>query len=96
LPPNSEGAANLTSAAFIDYQFSALMVEKVLLPLRSRVLRRLEELTLSKTSENWFVIFLATFILLHTYGLLVAQQRQFAKIRNAKVSEPLSCGELLC
>jgi len=96
LPPNREGAATLTSAAFIDYQFSALMVERVLLPLRSRVLRKLEELTLSKTSENWFVIFLATFILLHTYGLLVAQQRQFARMRNAKVSESSSLWELSC
>jgi hypothetical protein len=76
----------LTEAPFIDYQFSAIMVQDVLLPLRQKVLKSIHELTHAHASENWFVLFLANYILLHSYGLLMRQQREFARSRNAPVS----------
>ncbi|KAI0407888.1 hypothetical protein F4802DRAFT_491677 [Xylaria palmicola] len=81
--PKAGESARLTDAAFIDYQFSAIVAQDVLLPLRYKVLKRLHELTHSNTSANWIVLFLANFILLHTYGLLMKQQRAFSQRRNA-------------
>jgi len=76
----------LTDAPLIDYQFSGIMVQQVLLPLRQKVLKRLYELTHARTASNWFALFLANFVLLHTYGLLINQQKAFAQHHGANVS----------
>jgi hypothetical protein len=75
IQPKVGESVRLPDAAFIDYQFSAIVAQDVLLPLRYKVLKRLHELTHSNTSTNWFVLFLANFILLHTYSLLITQQQ---------------------
>ncbi|KAL1981852.1 hypothetical protein VTN96DRAFT_2097 [Rasamsonia emersonii] len=64
---------------------SAIIVQRLLLPLRGRVLRELQRLTLQKKPTNWLVIFLSSFIQLHSYELLMKQQRNFALRRNAPV-----------
>jgi len=76
----------LTQACLIDFQFSGIMWQHILLPLRKQVLADLRRLTHAQTKDNWFVIFLATFILLHTYTLLMNQQVRFARKRRALVS----------
>jgi hypothetical protein len=85
----------LTDAPMIDYQFSGIMVQQVLLPLRQKVLKTLYELTHAHTASNWFALFLANFVLLHTYGLLINQQRVFAQCRGANVSLYLSFQDIL-
>jgi hypothetical protein len=82
-----DGCIRLVDAPFIDYQFSAIMVQDVLIPLRWQVLKQMKVLIHENKPRNWFAIFLANFILLHTYGLLLKQQGAFARSRRAKVSD---------
>ena len=85
LVPNDSGQVPLAFATFIDYQFSALMVQDVLLPLKESVLKRLHDLTHTNSSGSWFALFIVNFILLHTYSLLLKQQRTWAQRRKAEV-----------
>ncbi|KAI1130986.1 hypothetical protein F5Y10DRAFT_288393 [Nemania abortiva] len=55
IKPKVGEAVRLTEAAFIDYQFSAIVAQDVLFPLRCKVLKQLHELTHSNTSANWFL-----------------------------------------
>ncbi|KAH6898261.1 hypothetical protein B0T10DRAFT_555592 [Thelonectria olida] len=80
-----DGCIRLVDAPFIDYQFSAIMVQDILIPLRWQVLKQMKVLIHENKPHNWFAIFLASFILLHTYALLVKQQGAFARSRKATV-----------
>ncbi|KAI1173498.1 hypothetical protein F4777DRAFT_557525 [Nemania sp. FL0916] len=73
------GAVRFSDALFIDSQFSIIVARDILQPLRNKVLKRLYDLTHSNTSKNWFVLFLANFILLHNYRLLMKQQQMAFK-----------------
>ncbi|KAK4461559.1 hypothetical protein QBC42DRAFT_270048 [Cladorrhinum samala] len=82
LVPDENGQVPLRKAPYIDYQFSSVMVQHVLFPLRDSVLKQLNSMILSKAANHWFVIFLSTFILLHTCTLLLQQQRDFTRRRG--------------
>jgi len=82
-PKRGARSVQLTQASLIDFQFSGIMYQQILLPLRKAVLGELRRLTHAHTRSNWFVIFLANFILLHTYTLLMNQQVRFARKRRA-------------
>ena len=86
LARHANGQVSLSDSPYIDYQFSAVVVQDILLPLRKRVLKQLYELMSSGSKENWFTILLVSFTLLSTFGPLFRQQRQFAKMKNAEVS----------
>lgn len=86
LDPQGAQPVRLASAPFVDYQFSAIMVEDILSPLAEDVLRQMRSMIHKKKPENWFAIFLASYILLHSYGLLMKQQRDFSARRQNKVS----------
>lgn len=60
-------------------------MHRVLPPLRHRVLKSLEDLILANKACNWFTIFLAVFILLHNYELIMAHEVQFARKRKYQV-----------
>ena len=93
-------------APFIDYQFSGIIKDEICLPAQERVLSQLQELVYKKHRHNWLSILVGTFVLLHTYRLLITQQRDFAQLmafENVKKSGvrllPSSCGrfeELTC
>jgi hypothetical protein len=51
------------------------------------VLKQLQTLILANKSSNWFVTFLAVFILLHNYELQCNFHRGFARRRKFEVSE---------
>lgn len=85
LTPNARGIIPLTSASIIDYQFASVLVQRILLPLNAKALRDLQRLVLGRDKGNWLIVFLSTFILLHSYTTLMKQQRKFAMKRNAKV-----------
>ena len=91
LETSSDGSkfTKFTSAKLMDYKFAGILVSELLTPLKDKMLRELEALTFSKIKQNWFPLFLTNFILLHTYGLLINQQRNFAKRRKSRVSTPL-------
>ena len=87
LVPDENGQVPLRKAPYIDYQFSSVMVQHVLLPLRDSVLKQLNNLIHYKAADHWFVIFLSTFILLNTCTLLLQQQRDFTRRRGTGVGK---------
>ncbi|EFX00653.1 hypothetical protein CMQ_7655 [Grosmannia clavigera kw1407] len=85
LDPGRYDRVPFTKAPFIDYQFSAIMAESILQPLREQILKELHKLAHNKARKNWLVIFVATYILLDTYRLLFRQQRAYAASKKAPV-----------
>ena len=75
----------LVNAPMIDHQFSALMVKKMLWPLRSRVLKKLHKLTVSNKASQWPQLLLVNFILLDSLGRLMYHQRDFARRKRLGV-----------
>lgn len=71
---------------YVDYQFASVIINRVLLPLREEILRELERIIEKHKPQDWYVTFLASFILLQNYELQMQFQRDFAKRRNAGVS----------
>lgn len=74
---------------YVDYQFASIIIHRVLLPLREEILRELEIMVEKHKPEDWYVTFLASFILLQNYELQMQFQRDFAKRRQASVSKSL-------
>lgn len=74
-------------APFIDYQFSGIIKDDILLPTQRIVLQQLQDLIYKNHKKNWLSILVGTFILLNTYGLLMKQQRDFARSIQAKVRD---------
>lgn len=87
LPPEKV----LYDAPFIDYQFSGIIKDRILLPLQKKVLKRLDDMVYKDHKNCWLSIFVGTFVLLNTYGLLIKQQRDFARSINAPVSRLPLC-----
>ncbi|EPS36610.1 hypothetical protein H072_9850 [Dactylellina haptotyla CBS 200.50] len=75
-------ADRLSPPPFIDYELASISMQDILEPLRKSVLKQLQDLIQANKASNWFVVFLATFIVLHNFGLGVAFQRRFATRRN--------------
>ncbi|KAL9616642.1 MAG: hypothetical protein Q9160_008498 [Pyrenula sp. 1 TL-2023] len=80
LPPGSV----VYDAPFIDYQFSGIIKDDILIPTQRIVLQQLQDLIYKNHKKNWLSILVGTFILLNTYGLLMRQQREFARSIEAK------------
>lgn len=78
--------AELKSAGDLDCQFTSIVINDILAPLRDKVLRQLNEMIYTDKRKNWFKVFLAMYILLHSFSLLMRQQRRFAQRRNSQVS----------
>lgn len=70
----------------IDYQFAALMIQRVLLPLRAEVCKQLDELTKLKQHSQWLNLLLTNYVLLDSLGRLMRQQRDFAEQNEFEVS----------
>lgn len=85
LEPNCEGKVPLVSAKFIDFQMWKILSQDILMPLREAILKQMKELILRERAENWFSLFLANFMLLHSYGLLMKQQVRFSRMQHANV-----------
>jgi hypothetical protein len=83
------GVTLLTSAPFIDYQMSTILVD-ILGQMRQNLLGRLERLARENNPNLWYILFLVTYILLHSYGKLAKQQAQFARNRGLPVRSPQS------
>jgi hypothetical protein len=65
-------------------QMQFILNHKLLAPLRSKILVRLQKLTLEQKPDNWFCIYLCTFILLHNCSLLTAHDVGYARKHGLK------------
>jgi hypothetical protein len=72
-------------------QMQFILNHKLLAPLRSKILVRLQKLILDQKPDNWFCIYLCTFILLHNCSLLTAHDVGYARKHGLKV-----CYQSLC
>jgi hypothetical protein len=70
---------------YVDYQVASLFIQRILMPLRKDVLTELQSLMDHHRSQDWFITFLTSFVLLHNYELQIGFQAAFAKRRNSKV-----------
>ena len=93
LPPDSTGKVDLTDAKMLDWQFSGIVKDYILMVRSKRVLEKLQKLLAGckgnagcKANESWLPTFLCTYVLLNTYTLLIRQQQSFAKEMGARVS----------
>lgn len=77
VPPH-DGKSYLHHAPYLDYQFAGIVVDRILMPWRGHVLKYLSELSYANKKSNWFALLLANYVLQHTYGLLIRQQRALA------------------
>jgi hypothetical protein len=73
----------------LSAQIELIMTACVLLPLRKKVLNRLQQLILSNKTKYWFTIYLCTCILLHSCALLTSFQQTQALKYGLQVSSSL-------
>jgi hypothetical protein len=66
-------------------QMQLILNHKLQAPLRSKILTRLQKLTLEQKPDNWFCIYLCTFILLHNCSLLTIHDIGYARKHGLKV-----------
>ena len=95
VPPDEKGKYHFDRAPFLDYEFAGIVVDRILLPWRSQVLHLLSDLSFANKKSNWFALLLANFVLQHTYGLLMRQQRALAIEYRQPVSYNLKTIALL-
>ena len=65
-------------------------MERFLVPQGKKVLKQLQTLVLRNQKEHWYTIFLGSFILLHSYELMMGFIRRHAEKRKAPVSIVIS------
>ncbi|KAK4176190.1 hypothetical protein QBC36DRAFT_311330 [Triangularia setosa] len=70
---------------YLDYQVASIIIYRILAPLRKDVLRELQATFNVHSPNDWFISFLASFILLQNYEMQMLFQRQFASRRQARV-----------
>ncbi|KAL2185634.1 hypothetical protein L209DRAFT_766348 [Thermothelomyces heterothallicus CBS 203.75] len=73
---------------YVDYQWTSIVIQRILTPLRKDVLRILQSTLNNHDSKDWFVTFLTCFILLQNYEMQMLFQRQFAQRRRAPLFTP--------
>ena len=85
LTPNGDGRIPFIEAPLVDYQFAGIMRDRILLQCRETVLEEFQDKIHKHHKQNWFTIFITSFVLLNTYELLSRQQRDFAILIKAPV-----------
>ena len=70
----------------MDTQLDELAIKEVLLPLKARLLRLLDEKVLAKKKECWYEIYLASFVILHNAEQVLDQVADFARRYGVRVS----------
>lgn len=67
------------------FQGDQILLNRVIKPLRRRLLTQLQALVLANKPSNWFTIFLCAFVLLQNYELCCAHDVRFSALQNLKV-----------
>jgi hypothetical protein len=70
---------------YISFQLASVVMNRILMPLRYRVLFELQKLVLENKSRNWYIVFLTMFVMLHNYELQTAHSRSYAAKRKLEV-----------
>jgi hypothetical protein len=83
LKPDADG--NIDIPPLIDNQLSFVILTKILKPLRKKVLEGLLRLFKTKKRSDWVVVFLASYMLLHNYEMIMKAQIEIARWRQAEV-----------
>jgi len=76
----------ITDMPFLDHQL-ALILKSALADICKRIMKGLTALYRSKDSHNWIPKLLASYILLHSWQMLMKQQREMAIERGLEVSD---------
>jgi hypothetical protein len=74
----------------MDTQLDEVAIKCVLVPLKSRLLRLLKAKVLEKKKENWYEIFLASFIILHNSEVILGQVMDYSRRYGISVSNGIS------
>lgn len=70
----------------MDTQLDEIALKHVLIPLKSKVLHLLKDKVLEKKKENWYEIFLASFIVLHSSEVVLGQVMDYSRRYGITVS----------
>lgn len=68
----------------LDVQTETIITQQLQIPLRTKVLELLQQLTLAQKPSNWFCIYLCTFVLLHNCSLLTTHDMGYAIKKGLK------------
>ncbi|OIW22522.1 hypothetical protein CONLIGDRAFT_650532 [Coniochaeta ligniaria NRRL 30616] len=71
---------------FVDYQFTSIITEDILRPFGADFLRELQSLFDMHRTDDWFPIFLTSFILLHNYEVEMKFQAEVCRRTQSEVS----------
>ena len=66
-------------------QIELITTTRVLIPMRTSILRRLQRLIQANKLRNWFGIYVVLFILLHSCSILTCDENRAAKKYGLKV-----------
>lgn len=78
----------LDEIPYVEHQLTRILMNDFLAPLSAEVLADIDKINKSGKADDWLGQFLATFIVLHNYELLVKRQKAFTISRKwTKVSE---------
>ena len=69
----------------ISAQFDSILMESILPSLRTMILDQLAKMVQAHKPQNWFCIYLCTFILLHNCSLTTRQFMTYAKKHGLQV-----------
>lgn len=65
-------------------QIEVILIQGIMKPLRAMILEHLQKLILAHKPQNWFCIYLCTFMLLHNASLITKQDIAYAKKHGLK------------
>jgi hypothetical protein len=83
-----EHKAKLDEIPYVEHQLTWILRNDFLAPLCAEVLADIQKINASGKADDWLGQFLATFIVLHNYELLVKRQKAFTISRKwTKASE---------
>ncbi|KAL2113315.1 hypothetical protein VUR80DRAFT_4640 [Thermomyces stellatus] len=73
----------VSTPRMIIAQIDSINAQKILAPLRQRVLKTLETLIKANKTQHWFTIYIAIFLLLHNVSIISADRRRHGKANGA-------------
>jgi transposase InsO family protein len=71
---------------FMDTQLDEMTIRDVLVPLKNKLMRLLRERMLARKREDWYEIYLVSFIILHNSERVLSHIMNFARRFGVNVS----------
>jgi hypothetical protein len=73
----SDSTADIHEVPYVEHQIGWILMNNFLAPFCTTVLRDMQAIYASTQADDWLSKFLATFIILHSYEMLVQRQKAF-------------------